>query len=163
MPSKSEPCGLAQMVALRYGTIPIVRETGGLKDTVTDSGDNEGNGFTFKSYNAHDMARAVERAVDFSYYFEKFFHCVYPFLRRVLKTIKGKIYHVDRLPSSNSTGSAPVLRVAENLSFCLRDLAPGSLAPSALPVKEVSPECRPSAVPVMVLQISTGNIRLLTT
>ena len=64
MPSKSEPCGLAQMIALRYGTIPIVRETGGLKDTVTDSGDNMGNGFTFQAYNAHDMARAVERAVE---------------------------------------------------------------------------------------------------
>ena len=53
MPSKSEPCGLAQMVALRYGTIPIVRETGGLKDSIQDSGDGLGNGFTFKSYNAH--------------------------------------------------------------------------------------------------------------
>ena len=52
------------MIALRYGTIPIVRETGGLKDTVSDSGDNEGNGFTFCSYNAHDMARAVDRAVE---------------------------------------------------------------------------------------------------
>lgn len=64
MPSKSEPCGLAQMIALRYGTVPVVRETGGLKDTVTDSGDNVGNGFTFQSYNAHDMARAVERATE---------------------------------------------------------------------------------------------------
>lgn len=64
MPSKSEPCGLAQMIALRYGTIPIVRETGGLKDTVSDSGDNEGNGFTFRSYNAHDMAHTVYRAVE---------------------------------------------------------------------------------------------------
>lgn len=63
MPSKSEPCGLAQMVALRYGTVPIVRETGGLKDTVTDSGDGEGNGFTFSSYNAHDMQNAVWRAI----------------------------------------------------------------------------------------------------
>lgn len=63
MPSKSEPCGLAQMVALRYGTVPIVRETGGLKDTVTDSGDGEGNGFTFSSYNAHDMQNAVWRAL----------------------------------------------------------------------------------------------------
>ena len=63
MPSKSEPCGLAQLVALRYGTIPIVRETGGLNDTVTDSGDGEGNGFTFKSYNAHDMLETVWRAL----------------------------------------------------------------------------------------------------
>lgn len=63
MPSQSEPCGLAQMVALRYGTIPIVRETGGLADTIKDSGDNMGNGFTFKSYNAHDMLEAVWRAL----------------------------------------------------------------------------------------------------
>ena len=64
MPSQSEPCGLAQMVALRYGTIPIVRETGGLNDTISDSGDGEGNGFTFKSYNAHDMQNTVWRAID---------------------------------------------------------------------------------------------------
>ncbi len=63
MPSQSEPCGLAQMVALRYGTIPIVRETGGLNDTISDSGDGEGNGFTFKSYNAHDMLETVWRAI----------------------------------------------------------------------------------------------------
>ncbi|MBQ5823484.1 MAG: glycogen synthase GlgA [Clostridia bacterium] len=64
MPSKSEPCGLSQMVALRYGSIPIVRETGGLKDTITDSGDNEGNGFTFARYNAHDMLYTIRRAVE---------------------------------------------------------------------------------------------------
>ena len=63
MPSKSEPCGLSQMVALRYGTIPIVRETGGLRDSVTDSGDGEGNGFVFSSYNARDMLFAIKRAV----------------------------------------------------------------------------------------------------
>lgn len=63
MPSKSEPCGLSQMIALRYGTIPIVRQTGGLNDTITDSGDGEGNGFTFASYNAHDMENAVWRAL----------------------------------------------------------------------------------------------------
>lgn len=63
MPSKSEPCGLAQMVALRYGTIPIVRETGGLKDTIVDMGTpGGGNGFTFKTYNAHDMMGAIDRA-----------------------------------------------------------------------------------------------------
>ncbi len=64
MPSQSEPCGLAQMVALRYGTIPIVRETGGLNDTISDSGDGIGNGFTFKSYNAHDMLNTVWRALE---------------------------------------------------------------------------------------------------
>ena len=63
MPSKSEPCGLSQMIALRYGTIPVVRETGGLKDSIQDSGDNNGNGFTFKSYAADDMDRAIHRAL----------------------------------------------------------------------------------------------------
>ncbi len=63
MPSKSEPCGLAQMVSLRYGTLPIVRETGGLKDSIIDMGSPEGgNGFTFKTYNAHDMLGAIDRA-----------------------------------------------------------------------------------------------------
>ncbi len=62
MPSQSEPCGLAQMISLRYGTIPIVRETGGLKDSVKDAGAEDGNGFTFKSYNAHDMLDATSRA-----------------------------------------------------------------------------------------------------
>ncbi len=63
MPSKSEPCGLAQMVALRYGTVPIVRETGGLNDTITDSQSGEGNGFTFANFNAHEMQEAVWRAI----------------------------------------------------------------------------------------------------
>ena len=63
MPSKSEPCGLAQMVALRYGTIPIVRKTGGLNDTISDCGDGKGNGFTFATYNAHDMLDAVWRCL----------------------------------------------------------------------------------------------------
>ena len=67
MPSKSEPCGLSQMVALRYGTVPIVRETGGLRDSITDSGDGKGNGFTFKTYNAHDMLGAINRSLD-AYY-----------------------------------------------------------------------------------------------
>lgn len=64
MPSQSEPCGLAQMVALRYGTIPIVRETGGLNDTIKDSNDGFGNGFTFANYNAHEMKDTIYRAID---------------------------------------------------------------------------------------------------
>lgn len=64
MPSKSEPCGLSQMFALRYGSVPIVRATGGLKDSVTDSGDNEGNGFVFTDYNAHEMLHTIRRAIE---------------------------------------------------------------------------------------------------
>ncbi|MBQ9743103.1 MAG: glycogen synthase [Ruminococcus sp.] len=63
MPSKAEPCGLAQMIALRYGTIPVVREVGGLKDSVFDSADNYGNGFTFANYTKDDMLHAVRRAL----------------------------------------------------------------------------------------------------
>lgn len=64
MPSKSEPCGLAQMISMRYGTVPIVRATGGLKDSVSDYGENgnKGLGFTFQTYNALDMLGAVTRA-----------------------------------------------------------------------------------------------------
>lgn len=64
MPSKSEPCGLAQMIALRYGTIPIVRETGGLRDSIKpyNKFTGEGNGFSFENYNAHDMLHVVREA-----------------------------------------------------------------------------------------------------
>ena len=62
MPSKAEPCGLSQMLAMRYGTIPIVHAVGGLRDSVRDCGDGEGNGFTFQSFNAGDMLGAIGRA-----------------------------------------------------------------------------------------------------
>jgi len=64
MPSKSEPCGLSQMMACRYGAVPIVRATGGLYDSITDcaSGDT-GNGFVFSDYDAASMLHAVRRAV----------------------------------------------------------------------------------------------------
>ncbi len=63
MPSKAEPCGLSQMIALRYGAIPIVREVGGLRDSIRDSGTGEGNGFTFKNYDAMDMINCIRRAI----------------------------------------------------------------------------------------------------
>ncbi len=65
MPSKFEPCGLSQMIAMRYGSVPIVRETGGLKDTVEAFNPTSmtGVGFTFKSYDAYDMLDAINRAV----------------------------------------------------------------------------------------------------
>ncbi|MEE1186537.1 MAG: glycogen synthase GlgA [Acutalibacteraceae bacterium] len=64
MPSKSEPCGLSQMIALRYGSVPVVRKTGGLADSIQDSGLYEGNGFVFENYNADEMAHAVYRVVE---------------------------------------------------------------------------------------------------
>lgn len=66
MPSKSEPCGLSQMIAMKYGTVPIVRETGGLFDTVYpyNPETGEGRGLTFKIFNAHDMLDAVVRAAE---------------------------------------------------------------------------------------------------
>jgi len=64
MPSLFEPCGLSQLMSLRYGTIPIVRETGGLKDTVQpyNEYENTGTGFSFTNYNAHEMLRTIRYA-----------------------------------------------------------------------------------------------------
>ena len=64
MPSLFEPCGLSQIMSLRYGTVPIVRETGGLKDTVIpfNEFENSGTGFSFRNYNAHEMMATVRYA-----------------------------------------------------------------------------------------------------
>jgi starch synthase len=64
MPSLFDPCGLSQLMSLRYGTVPIVRETGGLKDTVDNFNEEEkaGTGFSFTNYNAHDMMATVRYA-----------------------------------------------------------------------------------------------------
>lgn len=69
MPSKSEPCGLSQMIAMRYGTVPIVHTVGGLVDTVQpyNPQTKEGTGITFQSYNPYDMLDAVKRAIDLYY------------------------------------------------------------------------------------------------
>ena len=65
MPSKFEPCGLGQLIALRYGTLPLVRETGGLVDSVRPYNEftREGNGFSFTHYNAHDMMHVIRYAL----------------------------------------------------------------------------------------------------
>ena len=63
MPSRSEPCGLAQMICSRYGTVPVIHETGGLYDSIKDAGcEGGGNGFTFASYSAWDMLYALRNA-----------------------------------------------------------------------------------------------------
>ena len=69
VPSRFEPCGLTQIIAMRYGTLPIVRETGGLKDTVTPYNryTGEGNGFSFANYNAHELLFTIQEAVGIYY------------------------------------------------------------------------------------------------
>ena len=69
MPSKAEPCGLSQLIAMRYGTVPVVNATGGLRDTVTpyDPTTGEGRGFTFQSYNADDFLASIDRALALYY------------------------------------------------------------------------------------------------
>ena len=61
MPSRFEPCGLTQLISFRYGTVPIVRETGGLKDTVKpyNEYENTGDGFSFRNYNGDELIGAV--------------------------------------------------------------------------------------------------------
>ncbi|MBQ1265013.1 MAG: glycosyltransferase, partial [Oscillospiraceae bacterium] len=69
MPSKSEPCGLSQLIAMRFGAVPVVNSTGGLRDTVLpyDSESEEGRGYTFQSYNADDFLAAIDRSLELFY------------------------------------------------------------------------------------------------
>ncbi|MEE3408280.1 MAG: glycosyltransferase [Erysipelotrichaceae bacterium] len=70
MPSLFEPCGISQLIAMRYGTLPLVRETGGLKDTVIplNEYENTGNGFSFGPYSVHDFERVFNYA--YTQYYE---------------------------------------------------------------------------------------------
>ena len=82
MPSRSEPCGLAQMIASRYGTVPIVREAGGLYDTIKPYYEGDGNGFTFAAYNARDMLSVIDQAIALYHDKEKWTALV----KKVMKT-----------------------------------------------------------------------------
>lgn len=71
MPSHFEPCGLGQLIAMRYGAIPVVRHTGGLVDTVKDVAEGNGNGFVFQNYTALEMLEAIKRTVESFYHREE--------------------------------------------------------------------------------------------
>jgi starch synthase len=64
MPSRFEPCGLGQMISMRYGTLPVVRATGGLKDTVIDFKQKDGTGFVFKNYKPEELLKTITRAIN---------------------------------------------------------------------------------------------------
>lgn len=83
MPSKMEPCGLSQMIACRYGTIPIVRATGGLFDSIHDYSEPNGNGFVFKDFNADQMLDKVKEAITLYQQPQKF------------KALASKIMNID--------------------------------------------------------------------
>jgi starch synthase len=68
MPSRFEPCGLGQLISMRYGAIPVVRRTGGLADTVKDVAEGNGNGFVFQNYTVLEMLEAIKRAEDGFYH-----------------------------------------------------------------------------------------------
>jgi starch synthase len=68
MPSRFEPCGLGQLIAMRYGAIPVVRHTGGLVDTVKDVAEGNGNGFVFQNYTVLEMLEAIKRAEESFYH-----------------------------------------------------------------------------------------------
>jgi starch synthase len=72
MPSRVEPCGLNQLYAMKYGTIPVVRETGGLKDTVKDIGEHGGYGITFIHPSVGDITHAIYRATELYHQKETF-------------------------------------------------------------------------------------------
>ena len=84
MPSVFEPCGLSQMLAMRYGSIPLVRETGGLKDTVIPYNEytEEGDGFGFKQLNSADMLNSLKYAIEIYHKPEKW--------QKIIKTAKKK-------------------------------------------------------------------------
>ena len=101
MPSRVEPCGLNQMYALRYGTVPMVRSTGGLKDTVKDFGDWQGFGIRFNHASVEDISASVGRAIDL--YFNK---------RDLFNWMRGYMMQIDH---SWDVSSAAYIKLYESL------------------------------------------------
>jgi len=128
MPSQFEPCGLAQMIALQYGTIPLVRETGGLKDTVMpyNKYTDEGNGFSFANYNAHEMLFTLERAIE--YYHDK------PLWERMMKRAMASDFTWDHSAQEYLNMYDRILRAAEPVVIPVEE-APAAPAEEA-PVEE---------------------------
>jgi starch synthase len=95
MPSRFEPCGLGQMIAMRYGTLPIVRETGGLKDTVEpyNKYTDQGTGFTFRNYEGHDLKEKLFESIQL--YKDKL-----PIFKKLMKQAMDKDYSLNQMALS---------------------------------------------------------------
>ncbi len=155
MPSKSEPCGLSQMIAMRYGTVPIVRETGGLKDTVQayEAQWDSGNGFSFANYASGDMLYVIREAVYlykdypdvFSRLRKRAMDCDFSWARsakeylRIYANVTGQ--HVALTGPSEETAAEPAAEEAAPAAEI-----PADTAPEAAPAAEV-PETAPAAEP----------------
>ena len=141
MPSQFEPCGLSQMISLRYGTLPIVRETGGLRDTVLSYNEatGAGNGFSFFNYNAHDMLYVIRRAVFF--YREK--QDIWKLLQRRAMTGDYSWAHSAEMYLSlykDMLAGAAGKTKAEPAEETPAEEAPAKKKPRAKKVKEESPK-----------------------
>jgi starch synthase len=158
MPSKSEPCGLSQMIAMRYGTVPIVRETGGLKDTVQpyESWRDSGNGFTFANYASSDMLYVINSAV----YLYKDYPDAFARLRqramssdfswarsaRAYMGIYAKILGQPwPVPAAEEEETAPTQEAVPETAPAAEEPAP---VEEAAPVKENVPETAPVEEPI---------------
>ena len=158
MPSKSEPCGLSQMIAMRYGTVPIVRETGGLKDTVQpcESWRDAGNGFSFANYSSGDMLHVIREAVYlykdypdvFSRLRQRAMSCDFSWARsareylRIYATITGQPWPIPLETTRAADAPAP----AEEATS-VEEAAPAAEAVPAeepAPVAEVAPAEEPA-------------------
>ena len=153
MPSKSEPCGLSQMIAMRYGTVPIVRETGGLKDTVQayEAQWDSGNGFSFANYASGDMLYVIREAVYlykdypdvFSRLRKRAMDCDFSWARsakeylRIYANVTGQ--HAALLESPPETEAAPKAEetaVPETPAETAPEAAAAEAAAPAAPVEE---------------------------
>ncbi len=156
MPSKSEPCGLSQMIAMRYGTVPIVRETGGLKDTVQayEAQWDSGNGFSFANYASGDMLYVIREAVYlykdypdvFSRLRKRAMDCDFSWARsakeylRIYANVTGQ--HAALLESPPETEAAPK---AEETAV---PETPAETAPEAAAAEAAAAEAAAPAAPV---------------
>lgn len=164
MPSKSEPCGLSQMIAMRYGTVPIVRETGGLKDTVHpyEAWRDAGNGFTFANYASNDMLHVIREAVylykDYPDAFGRLrsraMECDFSWARsageylRIYAAVTGQVWPA---PETAPAEEAPAAETAPEEASAVKSPTAGepSAPEDARPFEETAPaaETAPEAVP----------------